>query len=171
MFNDRARPFYNLCDKIMLGRIAEKHYIPFMPKEAQQKWSKKLPDDTIAKIFELSMRHPYYTNVLCHRLWDDKKVPTSSKVITAWEQYSQEEQSRIRADLDQLSGNQSKMLIAIAKYGSQHSPNSKEFLALTKFSSSSAVQALKKLKAADYLYISEEGKYCLVDPLIKYLFM
>lgn len=170
MFEDRTRPFYNLCDKISLERIAAGDYRPFIQSRAQEKWSKPLAEEIIEEIFFFSMRHPYYLNVLCHQLWNNKEAPTIKTVIAAWEQYAQEEKSKIISDLDNLSSNQSKMLRAIAKYGIKYQATSKEFLALTKFSSSSAVQALKRLQAADYLYVDEKGRYHLLDPLMEYLY-
>ncbi|MGD9108482.1 MAG: ATP-binding protein [Gammaproteobacteria bacterium] len=171
IFDDRKRPFYNLCDKIILDRIDKKDYIPFIQKKAEKRWGKRLTAEAMDEIFELVIQHPYYLNVLCHRLWYENKPPTASKIIAEWGKYAQEEKSRVMADLDQLSRNQAKVVIAISKYGREHLPTSKEFLHLTKMSSSSVIQALEKLKIMDYLYVNAEGKYQVLDPLIEYLFM
>jgi len=170
MFNDRAKPFYNLCDKITLSRIEEKDYIPFIQKKAQKKWKKSLKKEAIEEIFVLTQRHPYYLNVLCHRLWYRKEPPTVSTTLHEWEQYTQEEKNKVMMELERLSVNQSKMIIAISKYGAKYRPSGRDFLALSKFSSSSAIQTLKKLQVLDYLYINKEGQYCLLDPVIEYLF-
>lgn len=171
MFNDRVRPFYNLCDKIILDKIAEKSYRNFIQDKAQARWSKKITSESLDEIFNLSLRYPYYLNVLCHRLWYGEKPPIFQQVTDTWNKYVQEEKSRVIADLDLLSTNQAKMLIAIAKYGETLQPSSKEFLSVTKFSSSSALQAINKLSAADFLYLDSRGRYSVLDPVIKYLFM
>jgi hypothetical protein len=62
------------------------------------------------------------------------------------------------------------MLIAIAKYGEELLPTGKDFLLLTKFSLSSAAQAINTLEKKDYIYSNDNNKYCIVDPLIKYIF-
>ena len=170
MFNDRSKPFYNLCDKILLTRIEAGSYTPFLQKKAKKKWKKTLEESVLSENFTLTKRHPYYLNVLCHRLWNQKDVPDASTVFSSWEQYVLEEKSQIMAELELLSANQSKMLIALAKYGTKYQPSSKEFLSLTNFSSSSALQALKKLQMSDYVFINKEGQYCLLEPVIEFLF-
>jgi AAA+ ATPase superfamily predicted ATPase len=170
MFDDSIKPFYNLCDRIILDRISEKYYIPFIQEKAKLKWNKHLHDDVIALILDLTKRHPYYLNVLCHRLWLRNKMPTESSVLSTWDKYAQERKSDISAELDLLSENQAKMLIAIAKYGKLYSPISAEFIALTKFPLSSASVAVKSLQKLDCIYADEDGRYRVLDPVIEYLF-
>ena len=170
MFDDSIKPFYNLCDRIILERISAEHYVPFIQKKAKLKWKKHLGDDVIMLILNLTKRHPYYLNVLCHRLWLRSKMPTESGVLAAWNKYAQERKSDISAELDLLPDNQAKMLIAIAKYGTDYSPMSAEFIALTKFPLSSASIAVKSLQKLDYIYAVEDGKYQVLDPVIEYLF-
>lgn len=116
IFNDRTRPFYNLCDKLTLDRIDQKHYVPFIQHKAKQRWGKALSDEVIDLILDLTQRHPYYLNVLCNRLWYEKSVPVITDVDVSWEKYAFEEKSKIMAELDQLSTNQAKLIRAIAKY-------------------------------------------------------
>jgi len=170
MFNDRARPFYNLCDKLILQRIEAKHYTPFIQKRAKSKWGGALSDEVLEEIYAVTQRHPYYLNVLCSKLWYQETKPTVNYVHGIWERYAMEEKSRIMADLDNLSSNQSKLIRAIAKYGAEYLPTSKEFLSITKFSSSSVVQSLKRLKELDYVYLDEEQQYKILDPLVETLF-
>lgn len=170
MFEDSAKPFYNLCDRIILDRISSEHYIPFIQERAELVWGAKLDDGVVETILELTKRHPYYLNVLCHRLWREDEIPSETRALNAWNSYAQERKSDISAELDRLSDNQVKMLIALAKYGDAHSPMSKEFTAITKFSLSSASLAIKNLQQLDYIYALENGKYKIVDPVIEHLF-
>jgi AAA+ ATPase superfamily predicted ATPase len=170
MFYDRTKPLYKLCDRITLDRIGEDEYRPFLQNMAKKKWLKLLSEAAIDAILHLSERHPYYVNVLCHKLWFGKKPPIEEEVFSTWYKYSIEEKSNILSEIDLLSRNQSKMLISIAKYGDRAPPMSKEFLNLTNFSLSSASQAIKTLSNKDYLYLDNKGRYQIVDPLIKYLF-
>ena len=77
-------------------------------------------------------------NVLCYKLWLLSDSPNEKDVEEIWRQCALEEKTNILNEFDLLSANQAKMLIAIAKYGEDFSPMSKEFLTLTNFSLSSA---------------------------------
>ena len=110
-------------------------------------------------------------NVLCHKIFSKDTSSISSKEVEEiWHYYATAERSNITNEIDLLSANQSKMLISIAKYGDEFSPSSKEFLSLTKFSTSSALQSLKTLIKRDYIQENKHGKFTIIDPLIKYIF-
>ena len=47
---------------------------------------------------------------------------------------------------------------------------SKEFISITKFSLSSASQAVKALEKSDYIAVLDDKNYQIIDPLIKYIF-
>lgn len=170
MFFDSKKPLYKLCDRINLDRISKDDYEPFIQNLAKIKWSGYLLEDTMSAIFHFSERHPYYLNVLCHKLWLQDDIPSEKTVLLTWEKYALEEKSGILSEIELLSKNQAKMLIAVAKYADNLKPLSKEFLNLTRFSASSAQQAIETLCKKDYLYLDEKNSYQLVDPLIKYLF-
>lgn len=168
MFYDSKKPLYKLCDRINLERISKNDYTPFIQNLAKIKWQQQLDNAALDTIFHFSERHPYYINVLCHKLWLNKQAPTEEIVTIIWQKYLLEEKSTILAELELLSKNQAKLLIAIAKYGNLQ-PLTKEFLNLTNFSVSSASQALDTLAKKDYLY-EDDGSYQIIDPAIKYLF-
>lgn len=171
MFYDSKKPLYKLCDRISLDRISREDYTPFMQNLAKIKWGKFLEEDVLDAIFFYSECHPYYLNVLCHKLWLHKKIPAVNEVLSTWKKYVLEEKSNTLSEIDLLSKNQSKILIAIAKYGANLQPTSKDFLNVTHFSASSAAQSLDTLCKKDYLFLDKEGKYQLIDPLMKFLFM
>lgn len=170
MFYDSKKPLYKLCDRIILDRISRDDYKPFIQNLAKIKWDQFLEDDVLDTIFFQSKCHPYYLNVLCHKLWSHVKIPTENEVLSTWQKYILEEKSNILSEIDLLSKNQSKMLIAIAKYGADSQPMNKNFLNLTHFSVSSAAQSLETLCKKEYLFLDQNGQYQLVDPLIKSLF-
>jgi AAA+ ATPase superfamily predicted ATPase len=170
MFYDSKKPLYKLCDRITLDRISKDDYTPFIQNLAKAKWKKALDETTLDAIFHLSECHPYYVNVLCHKLWFNKQLPVEENVLTIWHKYAQEERSNVLAEIELLSKNQARMLIAVAKYNEDAQPMSKQFLSLTHFSSSSALQAIETLTKKDYLYIDNNKRYKLIDPLIKYIF-
>ncbi len=160
-----------MCDRITLERIASADYVPFIQNKFKKKWGKILSDQVIENILAVTENHPYYVNVLCHKLWFLNELPSEKDVEKIWHQYAYEEKTNITNEIGLLSPNQAKMLIAIAKYSDDGiSPMNKEFIALTKFSLSSASQAVKALENKDYLMLTAQGEYKLVDPLIKYIF-
>jgi AAA+ ATPase superfamily predicted ATPase len=170
MFYDSKKPLYKLCDRMSLARISQDDYRPFIQKLAKTKWHTALDEAVLDAVFYYSERHSYYVNVLCHKLWLKKEAPTEADVLLTWQKYALEEKSNILSEMDLLSKNQSKMLIAIAKYGHENQPTSKSFLSTTHFSATSASQALEVLVKKDYIYMDDEGCYRLVDPLMKFLF-
>jgi uncharacterized protein len=169
IFDESTKPFYKLCDRILLEKIESKHYEPFIQIRAKAKWKKCLDKDAIEIIFAVTGRHPYYINVLCHRAWLNEKLPSKQDIIDIWHKYALEEKSNLLAELELLSVNQFKLLVAIAK-NQNIQPMSKEFVVMTKFSLSSVAQALKGLVQKDYLYIDKNQKYNILDPLIAYIF-
>lgn len=170
MFDDKAKPLYKLCDRIILDRITENDYVTFIQNKFKKKWDKALPETVTESILSMTERHPYYVNLLCHRLWYLNNMPTEKEVEDIWRRYAQEEKTNVMNEIGLLSTNQAKMLIAIAKYADELTPLSKEFIALTRFSLSSAAQAIKSLEKRDYLMLNNKNKYTLVDPLIKFIF-
>ena len=171
MFDDRKKPLYKLCDRIILNRILKEDYNQFIQRKAKKRWGRKVPNDLIEIILDLTERHPYYVNVLCHRMWLLNRLPTEEDINTTWHQYALEEKSNVLNEIELLGGNQAKMLIALAKYGDTIFPMSKEFISITKFSLSSASLALKGLEKKDYLFSGDDHKYYITDPLIKYIFL
>jgi AAA+ ATPase superfamily predicted ATPase len=166
LFNDREQPFYKLCDRITIDRIAAQEYVPYIQHAAQEKWHKNLTIATINRIFDLTERHPYYLNVLCSRLWDNDFCDIAN-VDQEWYQYLLEEKSQVGAELDLLSNNQRKLLAALARHNGTKVPRGHEFQMLARMSGASISQAIKTLERRDYIYKDTTGYYKVLDPLIK----
>jgi hypothetical protein len=64
MFDDRKRPFFQLCEKIFLERISKNDYVKHLQKLARKHWENFLSENALTSIFELSQNHPYYLNLL-----------------------------------------------------------------------------------------------------------
>lgn len=170
MFDDKNKPLYKLCDRMIISRIASEHYLPFIQEKSKIRWNKVMPKETVELILEITQLHQYYINVLCHKLWLLADLPSNSEIENTWHQYAAEEKTNVLNEIDLLSHNQAKMLIALAKCNADILPTGKEFFALNKFSSSSASQALDVLERKDYIYHNVDNKCRIVDPLIKYVF-
>jgi hypothetical protein len=69
MFLDEARPFYRSGTHYPLGPIAAKHWLPFIRKRFR-KSDKTIGDELIFSVCDLTGGHPFYTQHLCHVLWE-----------------------------------------------------------------------------------------------------
>jgi AAA+ ATPase superfamily predicted ATPase len=167
MFNDKTRPFYKMCDRIELERIAIKAYTPYLQKAAKIKWKKLLSAEVLELIFFYTKQHAYYMNLLCSRLWELKQLPTVDDVTHTWDKYIQQERSLVANELDTLSKNQRKLLITLARQNGVTIPRGNEFVSIAKMSGATISQALEFLVRKDYVYRDNIGHYQLLDPLIQ----
>lgn len=168
LFENRNRPFYKLCDKIVLPRISKADYTNLFQKAAQVTWKKKIDFDIIERIFLFTERHPYYINQLCSRLYRLNNIRFDD-VEKIWKTYATEERSQIAEELDLLSKNQRRLLIVLARNNEIKEPHGRDFQIISKMPSASITQSLTFLIKKDYVYKTKEGYFKLVDPLIKYI--
>lgn len=170
MFDNKSRPLYLLCERIILERIEQEHYTPFINKVAQKTWKKNLPQDTLDTIFQLTERHPYYINMLCNALWkrfeDKANPPTADAVNKCWMEYINLERTRISRELSFLSFGQRKILIAIS-FGNTKELTGKNFLQIVGITGPSVIGALDVLEEHDLVGRREDGSYFTIDPLMK----
>lgn len=169
MFDSSNRPLYKLCNRIVLERISKDDYQKFLIKFSNDFYSENLPEATIDCILDLTERHPYYVNVLCSRLWRSEKIFSQEDVKSCWNNYAVEEKSAIFKELELLSLNQMKLLIAISMRNAVLMPLSDDFLTFARLPVASARQSLKALVEKDYVHQNEHKEYCVLDPLIKYI--
>ncbi|VVC77268.1 hypothetical protein AQUSIP_25950 [Aquicella siphonis] len=170
MFDDKSRPLYMLCERIILDRIDEAHYADFINKIALKTWKRHFPDETLSQIFTLTERHPYYMNVLCNALWktheDKAHPPDAQSVKKIWQEYIYTERTRISRELSYLSFGQRKILTAIA-FGNATELTGKHFLQLVGLTGPSVINALEVLENRDLVGRKEAGNYFIIDPLMK----
>lgn len=168
LFDDRKKPLYMLCDKILLNRIEKKHYIPFINKIAKDKWSCFLSEAFFEKLFLLTECHPYYINLVCGRLYsENRRAPTEKDVENTWLHYLLEEKTKIAMELSKLSLIQKKILFLIAE-GQYTRLTAKETLQKISTTSAAVIKALKILLDKDYIYETQACTYRIVDPLIRF---
>ena len=168
IFCDKKRPFYKLCDIILLNRISEEHYINYIQVAAQEKWKKNISQDVLNIIFKFSERHPYYLNKLCGLLWMNG-CPSKQDVIACWRNIVLENKSVVERELSFLAINQRKLMIIIAQLGVVSEPLSKDFSMGNALSTSSIAASLNVLIEKDYVYKNNKSEYMLVDPLIRHV--
>lgn len=169
MFYDKSRPLYKLCDRIVIDRISESEYISHINEIALKKWKKKLSNDVLTAIFELTELHPYYLNNLCLHLWEssDNTTPQSVDVLNCWHKMIKDERSETLNELLSLSIGQRKILNIIAN-GQKTNLTSKKTLNVVDLSGSSVIEAVNVLEQKDYIEQLETNEYRVIDPLIKH---
>jgi len=69
MFLDQSRPLYRSGGHYALGPIEEKDWMPFIRKRFVSS-GRKIADGRIRSVCRLTAGHPFYTQHLCHSLWE-----------------------------------------------------------------------------------------------------
>lgn len=168
MFNDKRRPFYNFCDTITLNRITSNHYEPYIKKAAIERWKQPLSTLALETIFNLSELHPYYVNKLCSLVWQQAELPDETCMEATWKRYVAENKSGIERELSLLSLNQRKLLINLAEEkGDNMKPFAKQSVYDWEMPATSIYRAMESLREREYVFVDAEGKYRVLDPLIK----
>ncbi len=166
IFENRNQPLYMLCNKIILERISVQALSQHIQIAAKTRWSKPISIEHITQILNLTETHPYYTNMLCDKVFDHKKLPKISDINQCWDECLLEQSDKIIADLFPLNTNRLKVLTQIALLGPIAEPNGKFFLDHTGLALGSIQKAIDYLMDYDYLYKAKTG-HTLVDPLMK----
>jgi AAA+ ATPase superfamily predicted ATPase len=168
MFDDTSRPLYHLCEKLPVERIEAKEYQAHLNRLAKLRWGKTLEPVVLEHILFCSKCHPYYINLLCSRIWDlESPIQTGEAVEAVWRQYVEEEKGRIADEITQLTLNQRKILVGIAREQVSQ-PTNKTFLATINLSLASAAQAVKILLEKDMIYRDALEVLKIVDPSVEY---
>ncbi len=169
MFDDKAAPLFELCDRIQLNRLSGDVYRTYLQSVAKKTWKTTLTDEVLDKIILLSQRHPRRIYNLCHVLWEahKKEPPKTGKVVElAWEQILSHRLKDIRYALHQsLNAGQIKVLSLVASDATPELTG-KMGQQKTGLAASTIMVHLKILEDLDYLERAEDGQYTIIDPLI-----
>ncbi len=165
MFDDSTRPLYHMCDHLMLTRISSEEYRKFIQRAAKKQWGRQFDPSALEVILNKTSCHPYYLNALCRQLWRQASPKSARAVASAWDEYVASERHRVSKEINSLSNYQRELLTRLAVHPTTH-PRSHEYLAGTTIKSGSISQLIEKLVTHDFIYIDQEGIYCLVDPVI-----
>ncbi len=82
MFTDRSRPLYRAGGHYPLGPIAEEDWHPFIRKRFAD-GDKVISKQHVHDVCELTHGHPFYTQHLCHVLWElcEPKAEVTARLI------------------------------------------------------------------------------------------
>jgi len=170
MFDDKAAPLFELCDRIQLNRLETDIYKYYLQSVAKKTWKTTLLDEVLDTIISLSQRHPRRIYNLCHVLWEDhgkSEPPKSRKAVElAWEKVLNHRLKDIRYALYQsLNAGQIKVLSLVAS-GLTTEFTGKIGQQKTALSAPTIMGHLKTLEDLDYLERNKDGQYNIIDPII-----
>jgi AAA+ ATPase superfamily predicted ATPase len=174
MFCNESRPLYALCKEIFLTRLAPEEYCLYLNKIAKKTWKTPLANEVFEKIIEYTQCHPRYVYTLCMHLWDHTesfvKGPSVENVSTVWQIMIEERVKDFREILAKRPQGQIKILSLVA-LNEVDELSSQLAQSKLQMSSSAIVQATKILVGDDYLEKSANGRYKIIDPLLKDIFI
>lgn len=168
IFDDRSRPLYKLCHKMIIQRIAPEHYKLYINKLAKREWQQVFSDDVMNEIFSCTKLHSYYLNILCSYLFESDKLPTEEDVITCWEKVCREEQGSIAKEVEFLTSKQKHLLQEIAKHPGLKEPTAKDFVNRVNLTPKGIMGAIAIFLKHDLIEKLDTGEIRIVDPVLEY---
>ena len=178
IFDDSKKPFYMLCDKMILNRMTSDHYYPYIQKAIVEKWGNELSEASYHQIIQLTELHPFYINLLGNQLIKNNKLPTEEDVLQAWRDCLDFEKRRLITETEYLTLNQQKVLKFLA-FNPTSEPMGQAVLNTINLSSSSMSLCIKFLLERDLAFevdfedkrlpLFKKGQYRVLDPLLSFL--
>ncbi len=170
MVIDKTRPFYRSGPHFPLGPIGTEHWEPFI-KARFERFGKLISQPQINWICQLSEGHPFYTQHLCHALWElaEPGHPMSEDLLRAALELLLKQEDYAYSVLWQSLGlNQRRMLQGLAWEGSGATePFSSAFVHTYGLRTASNVQrAIESLLPKDVID-QEGGRYFILDRFFK----
>ncbi|MEA2081433.1 MAG: hypothetical protein U9O97_01645 [Elusimicrobiota bacterium] len=167
LFNNSNRPFYRSGKHFPLGKIEKTEFKTFI-----EKWLKsgkyQCEEGVIEHILDVTESHPYYTQMLCHIIWEEARNYKIDKktVELSVEKLFAREADAFFSVWESLSNGQSKLLLALARDETSEIYGSK-FIKRYNISSPSSVQKAVKALTEKEIIIKEDGIYKISDIFLK----
>lgn len=142
MFMEKNRPLYRAGGHYPLGPISEKDWTPFIRNHFRTT-ERLISDDLIHSIYTRTQGHPFYTQHLCHAVWElcDRKAKVTPKMLDDATQLLLERENYAYTTLwESLAVNQRKFLKGLANEAGKVQPFSSEFIGQYGLGSGSNVQ-------------------------------
>ena len=165
MVLDKSRPFYKAGPHFSLKPIPTKEWMEFIRKRFEDS-DKTISDKHIQAVCALTEGHPFYTQHLCHALWEltetytavnDAKIREALEVVLAREDYAYD------MIWESLTVSQRRMLEGLALEPPDVQAYSAEFLDKYELKSASTAQRAVKSLADREIIDLEAGHYFIVD--------
>ena len=170
LFRNKNRPFYRFGRHFPLGKIPKDEFAEFIQRHFEET-GYQTDLDAIREILHVADDHPYYTQLLCHILWDRKrqeKVIAKEDIYLAVQEVFMREAHAFHDIWDMLPLKSRQLLVALAKEDSpQVRPFSSGFLQKHNLGSASSVQrAITRLLEEEVLE-KTNGGYQFTDVFFK----
>jgi hypothetical protein len=165
MFLDGSRPLYRSAGHYPLGTIEADEWLPFI-WERFHNAKRRISDEQIREIVRLTDGHPFYTQHLCHALWelaDAGRKVADEQIAEAVTMLLERESYAYTTLWESLTGNQRRFLEGLARASGPVQPFASEFLMQHRLgTASNAQRAVESLLSRDV--IDRDGSsYTILD--------
>ena len=170
MFLEESRPLYRAAGHYPLSAISEEHWRPFIKKRFADA-GKKITDDLIHIIHDRTEGHPFYTQHLCHLLWEmvgargrvtKELLDESLRVLIGRESYA------YTTLWESLTKNQQRLLKGLASEPPGCQPYSSDFTRRYGLrSASNAQRAVEPLLERDIID-RDNGSFLIIDRFLRW---
>jgi len=169
MFLDQSRPLYRAGGHYPLKRIEEKDWLIFIKKKFNNA-SKRISYDQIKSICQLTEGHPFYTQHLCHVIWElcEQNNGVTKDLIDYAVQILLTRESYAYTTLwESLAINQRRFLKGLANEPSNTKYFASEFILRYGISTASNVQRAVEALLEKDIIDRENGAFVIVDRFFK----
>ena len=167
IFRDKNRPFYNFGRHFELDVIEKSHWQGFINKKMGKECSTAVIDD----ILDITGCHPYYTQMLCHFMWNfsrEKSGKLETDEIRMVLNDILERDELFMSDLWERVTTTERHLLKALAIESPANIYDKMFILRYSLGSASSVQkAIAKLQKLDYVKKAVQGNYSFINPLFR----
>ncbi|WP_419782399.1 AAA family ATPase [Malaciobacter marinus] len=165
LFFDRSKPFYKSVKHIPIDKIGFNNWQKYI-KNGFETNNKKIEDNHIKMILEVSKGFPYYTQQIASELFNmTEKVVVSEVVQEAIDSILEKEEDLFLNEWNHLSQQQKKALKFLIHFGGENIYQ-KEKMVEYNFTSSSLKKAIEGLVAKDVID-TKKSRFYLQDPLFE----
>ncbi|MBN2566132.1 MAG: hypothetical protein JXB46_10525 [Candidatus Eisenbacteria bacterium] len=165
MFLDQSRPLYKSGTHYPLGPIDTKHWIPFI-RSRFQKSGRGIGAELIRRICETTGGHPFYTQHLCHAIWEltpPEGHADADVIDQAIDLPLERETYAYTALWESFALNQRRFLAGLAAEAPRVAPFSSDFVQRYRLrSASNAQRAAEALLGRDVID-RDDGSYLISD--------
>jgi hypothetical protein len=169
MFLDKSRPLYRSAGHYPLAPIAEGHWTEFIRQRFLDA-DKGIDDDSIRAVCRLTQGHPFYTQHLCHALWEQtepgRKVSRDS-IRAAVRVLLDREGFAYTTLWESLTGHQRRFLAGLALEPPGVKPFSSAFTRRHGLRSASNAQRASQALVERDLIDPENGTFVIVDRFLR----
>lgn len=170
IFNSTKRPFYASAKNLYLHKIKKNKYSPFIQKHFNKNHL-NISENAIELVLDLTRRHTYYTQHLCHEIFAlHEKNTTKKTVYKALYKILSENEAMYFQYRNLLTPAQWKLLKALAKEEKTYKPYNQQFIKKYNLSAPTSVKrtlnALLDKELIYYQVMQEEPYYEIQDKFL-----